>query len=144
MVKPQKPYLIQSNDGLLHVQQWECFFSGYPANSIELVILLRKDLASRITTIREKVNGKIRYFGYSTAKSSDRLYIYVQLKKVVVDIKVDRDRAKKLQSQGFKVTFRHNWQYKAGWLTGWEIPYDGLIKNQVRKAVLDFMCQAFG
>lgn len=142
-MKPHKSHVIQFGSGLISARIWRPFFSGYATHSIQLLMLLREDLVKRISSIREKDNGKSRYFGYSLEKSSDKLYIYVQHKKLVVDIDIPRSETETLQALGFRIKLRRNFQYKAGWLTGWLIPYDKLQGDRQRKEIVDFICQAF-
>lgn len=140
-MKSQRPHLMESSGGLLPENNWLHFFSNYPADSIRQLILLRIDLAKRIPAITEKVNGKTHYFGYRLGQSAQRLYIYVQRKKIVVDINIDKNQVEKL---GYKVTCRNNFQRRAGWpTTGWEIPYEKLSEDQERKRILDVMSQVF-
>lgn len=135
-MKSHKPHIIKSDSGLIPHWVWSPFFSGYPT---DLIQLLREDLGKRIPNIREKVNVKLRYFGYSLAKSADKLFIYIQHKKIVIDIDIDQTGT----SPGFTYTFRNNFQRRSGWLTGWLIPYDKLQDDRQRQEIVDVMCQAF-
>ncbi len=121
---------------------WRPFFSSYPSNLINVLNLLRQDLAELTPNLREKFNIKSRYFGYGLHGSSDRVYIYVQRKKLVVDIDISIYQIKKLGE--FTISLRNNYQRRAGWATGWGIPYSKLEQPRKRKEIVNVMCQALG
>ena len=121
-------------------RNWIPFFSSYPSNLIKVFNLLRKDLEKRTTNIREKFNIKSRYFGYGLEGSSDRVYIYVQRKKLVVDIDIHINQIKKQKE--FTFSSRNNYQGRAGWVTGWEIPCSKLGQIQEIEEIVNVMCQA--
>ena len=70
------------------------------------------------------MNLNRRYLGYGLAGGTDALYIYVQKKGVLIDMRVSADRADELRRQGFDLRPRDNYQAKAGWLTGLFVPHD--------------------
>jgi hypothetical protein len=50
--------------------------------------------------------------------------MYVQKKRLLIDVRVSNDRSEELGSEGFEVKHRNNYQGRAGWLTGLLVPHD--------------------
>ena len=94
---------------------------GYP---LDAVFELRRLLATKCSGIREKFNPKSRYLGYANAPGSNGLYVYVQKKKLVIDVRVSAEVQEELKERGFEVRPRDNYQAKAGWLTGLIVTHD--------------------
>ena len=91
---------------------------------MEFILALRNSLVSEFPNICEKVNYKSPYLGYSNDNQSDALYVYLQKKKMVIDMRVSKEEAENLREKGVTVKPRNNFQNKAGWLTGVSVPYD--------------------
>ena len=86
--------------------------------------MLREKLIIRFPDLREKVNKSSQYFGFATGNSSDSLYLYLQKKRMVMDINIPRSMEEKLLTKNFTIIERRNYQYKMGWITGVRIDYD--------------------
>ena len=78
---------------------------------------LRELLLQRVPNTKEKLNPRSGYIGYRSA-SSDRAYIYVQPDLLVIDIRRPRTIEPMLRKAGIEITYRHNYQGRAGWTTG--------------------------
>lgn len=134
-------HVIKAEHGLLAEDEWITFLSGYDTR---LFRWIRSELSKVIPSLIEKFNRRQRgqyYFGYCRGGPPDRLYIYFQRRKLVVDVALDSAHANQLISIGFGVSLRKNWQGKIGWLTGWNIPYN--IGWEKRQEILKFMLEAF-
>lgn len=129
-------YVIYAENGLVADKKWQAKLRGYP---ISLVCLIRAALADRIPGVTEKFNSNSRYFGYRIGTDRDRAYIYIQKKKLVIDLSISQSFTKKIRQMGFKVKFRNNFQDRAGWLTGWQVPQSTLNLEPV----IEYLCQAF-
>ena len=88
-----------------------------------LVFALRRMLKRGCPDLREKLNVNSLYLGYARCES-DALYVHVQKKCVVLDIRVPKEQESRLVPKGFAVHRRDNWQGQAGWLTGIRVPHD--------------------
>jgi len=95
--------------------------SGYP---LTLIVQLRDRLISAFPDLREKLNPKSRYLGYANDGQSDAVYVYIQKKRLILDVRVSNQEAENLRIQGFRVVSRNNYQARNGWLTGVVIPHD--------------------
>jgi len=113
--------IISAESGLLAEAVLQEGLSGYP---LDTVLELRRLLAAKCSGIREKFNPKSRYLGYANGPGSYALYVYVQKKKLVVDVRVSAELQEDLEQSGFQVRPRDNYQAKAGWLTGLIVPHD--------------------
>lgn len=113
--------LITANKGLTDESSWAECLDGYPT---ELLSEIRHRLLSNIDELEEKFNSKSRYFGYSRAASSDVMYIYAQKKHLRIDLNISRENEDFLRESGFTVKYVNNFQGRAGWLTGWQVPHD--------------------
>jgi hypothetical protein len=132
-------HVFKARHGLLPEKVWDGLLSDYDTRFVRW---LREELAIRVDGLTEKFNdarGR-HYFGYSSAGLPDWLYIWVQKRKLVVDVKLSGERVGQLRSLGFTVSLRRNWQGRAGWLTGWDIPYD--LGWEKRQAILEIMLEA--
>lgn len=123
---PAKPpkgrgLLMGQDSGLLTEDQ---VASGLRGDAGTLVAALRSRLAAACPKLREKLNPNSRYLAYGLAGGKDALYVYVQKKGVLIDMRVSADRADELRRQGFDLRPRNNYQAKAGWLTGLFVPHD--------------------
>jgi hypothetical protein len=87
----------------------------------DLAQRIRQELAARVTGLAEKVNVGSLYFGFRKGRGSDALYIYVQKKNLLIDIRLSRAHVGQLKAEGYEVRERRNYQREAGWLTGWRI-----------------------
>jgi hypothetical protein len=52
---------------------------------------------------------------------------------------ISRKYENELKNQGYTVKYRHNFQGRAGWLTGWYIPITTDNISQITK----WLCKAF-
>lgn len=93
--------------------------SGY---AIALAINFRKGLIATIPKLREKLNCRQRYLGYSSDHQADAVYVYVQKDQLLLDIRVSKEEADALIEMGVRVVPRNNYQSRAGWLTGVYLP----------------------
>jgi len=98
--------------------------SGLRGFAIDLVVALRSQLAAACPKLREKLNTNTRYLAYGLTDGSDALYVYVQKRAILIDVRVPADRADELRRRGFDLRPRDNYQAKAGWLTGLFVPHD--------------------
>jgi len=113
--------MIIAQAGLLPKEMiWDAM-SGYP---LELVMELRDRLNAKCIGLKEKLNRNNRCLGYATVGRSDAFYIYVQKKRLLIDVRVPNDRSEELGRKGFEVKHRNNYQGRAGWLTGLLVPHD--------------------
>lgn len=101
---------------------------GYPT---ELLHRLRRRLAAACPKLREKFNPGSRYLGYANGPSRDALYIYVQKKALVMDMRLPADMTEDLRARGFDVRPRDNFQGRQGWLTGLHVPHDSDREKEV-------------
>ena len=102
----------------------------------ELVAGLRKRLAADCPRLREKINRKSRYLGYSNG-GSDAIYVYVRKNDLLIDIRLSADLADDLRRAGFEVRPRDNYQGKSGWLTGLIVPHDTDKAGDVAKLAIE-------
>jgi len=128
-------YLVYAKIGLVDDRIWEGPLENYPT---DLVCSIRKQLMKNIPGLTEKFNTNSRYFGYSTGTDKDRAYIYVQKKGLRIDLHISRDFEANLKEEGFEVHFVNNFQGRAGWLTGWRVPYTTSIER-----VMKWLLKAF-
>lgn len=129
-------YVIRSKKGLLAKTHWQRTLQAYPTT---LITTVREKLQRKMAGITEKFNTNSRYFGYWTGDDKDRIYIYVQKKKLLIDLCISSDYATTLKKQGFKVKPRDNFQGQKGWLTGWQVPHS---TNNI-EGVVKWLCKAF-
>ena len=91
---------------------------------ISCINKLREKMILRFPNLREKINKSSQYFGFTTGNISDSLYIYLQKKRMVIDINIPYTQKEKLLTKNFTIIKRENYQYKMGWITGIRIDYD--------------------
>lgn len=123
-------YVIYSERGLLKDDQWKSHLKNRP---LQLVTKIRSHLKKRIPGLADKFNYKSRYFGLRVKDDKDRIYIYVQKCKLLIDVDIDQSCSSDLEKAGFQVKPRDNFQAKVGWLTGWLVPHDTEKINVVLK-----------
>jgi hypothetical protein len=129
-------YIIRAEKGLLDEKDWELVLKKYPT---ALVCLIREKLRRKMPEINEKFNRNSRYFGYWIGNDKDKIYIYVQKKRLVIDMFISPDFITDIEKLGFKVKPRTNFQERADWLTGWEIPQSTTNIRQI----IDWLCKAY-
>lgn len=129
-------YVIYAKRGLLNDTTWRHTLKDYPTS---LIYLIRERLLRKIPGLTEKFNSNSRYFGYWVGDDKDRIYIYVQKKKLVIDLSISSDFATAIKKQGFKVKPRDNYQGQRGWLTGWQVPQSTTDVN----SVINWICKTF-
>ena len=117
----RKQNLISAEQGFLEPWQWAEYLRGYPT---ALLLDIRCFLRRHVDGLAEKFNTKSRYFGYAGADGSDVLYLYVQKQGLQIDLNIDRAHEDELRQSGFTVNHVNNYQGRAGWLTGWQVPHD--------------------
>ncbi len=129
--------IVSAEEGLLKNEVVINILKKYlKAPEIEYVCSLRKSLDNKkIAGLTEAFNKKSRYFSYWKGKDKDRVYIYVQKKCLRIDLCIkNKDKnEREILNEGFKVKFVNNFQGKAGWLTGWYVPYSTKNINVVVK-----------
>lgn len=106
---------------LVEVNEIKQKFQGY---QLELVMQLRSVLTNKFPELNEKLNFKSRYLGYSNGQTSDSVYVWIQKKKLLLDIRVSKEESDVLKRHGFEVNPRNNYQCRSGWLTGVSVPHD--------------------
>jgi hypothetical protein len=133
------PNVTRSFSGLLPDNVWNPYLTDFDALRVSF---LRHGLVANVPGLCESFNKKVpRYFGYFKKNERDNLYIYIQKKKLVVDINLNPNFANYLISLGFTVSLRRNLQERDGWLTGWDIPNE--IIGVKRQQILAFMVKVF-
>lgn len=120
-IKRPISYLVNGDDGAKGLMAIKQRLNKYP---LELTFKLRNMLASEFPNLREKPNFKCRYLGYANGNRSDAFYVYIQKRRLILDIRVSQEEAENLRNKGFRVNPRNNYQSKAGWLTGVSVPHD--------------------
>jgi hypothetical protein len=128
--------IFKTKIGLLADTYWRSDLRDYPT---ELLCRIRKSLLKSIPQLVEKFNPYGHYFGYGKGQDKDRAYIYVQKKNLRIDLCISREHEKDLQNQGFIVKYHNNYQYRAGWLTGWQVPHN----TENIETVIKWLCMAF-
>jgi hypothetical protein len=131
--KRQISYLIKGEEGLAEINTIKLKLQGYP---LDLAFQIRSQLAAHFPALREKLNFNSNYLGYSNGNQSDALYVYIQKKQLVLDIRVSKEEVERLRNQGVRVNPRNNFQSKAGWLTGVSLPHDSDKLNVVMELAL--------
>ncbi len=100
---------------------------------------LRNELLNIFPNLREKLNKSSKYFGFGIDKSSDVFYIYLQKKKMILDINLPYTMKNQLIEAGLTISERKNFQAQSGWITGVHIDYTcsqfDTIKNIVTTAL---------
>ena len=120
--------LLSADAGLLPDEDVRAGLQGYPT---ELIFSLRRALALAQPTLQEKFNPNSRYLGYAAEGRGDAVYVYVQRKRLVIDLRVSAELADDLRDRGFQVSPRNNFQGRAGWLTGLIVPHDTRASDQI-------------
>jgi hypothetical protein len=129
-------HVVYAEKGLLEDSKWQRALKNYPT---ELVCWIRRDLAKNIRGLNEKFNHRSRYFGYWKCDDEDRLYIFVQKKRLQIYLWIDREYEKNVRKDGFEVHFVNNFQGRKGWLTGWQVPHN----TENIETVMKWLCMAF-
>ena len=127
--------VIKQGEGIL----FEKIFLNKVFNNKEISCInkLREKLIIRFPNLREKINKSSQYFGFSTSDNSDSFYIYLQKKKMIMDINIPYAQKEKLLIKKFTIIERQNYQFKMGWITGIHIDYDcNQIEDVFELAVL--------
>lgn len=127
---------IRAKNGLLDDSVWRSKLRGYPSS---LLCLIRQRLQKEIPGITESFNTNSLYFGYRVGTQKERAYIYIQKEKLRIDLCISRDFELDIRKKGFEIHYSNNFQGRAGWLTGWQIPH--LTKDT--DAVVTWLCKAF-
>ena len=130
-------YVVYAEKGLLEDSKWRSSLKSYPT---KLLCRTRRELVKRVPGLNEKFNRRCRYFGYWSRDGEDRLYIFVQKKRLNILLRINRYFEKAINKNGFEVHFINNFQGRAGWLTGFRVSYDAKNTNTVMKWLL----KAFG
>ena len=128
-------HVIRAKNGLLAKTHWQRTLQAYP---ISLITLVREKLQKRIPGITEKFNSNSRYFGYWIGDDKDRVYICVQKKNLCIRLCISRDYEGEIcrADADFEIRYSHNFQGRAGWLTGWYVPHSTKNINVVIKYLL--------
>jgi len=121
---PQKPQSrgesVLRADGLLPDDAIIKGLRRYPTG---LILDLRRRLAAACPGLCEKFNPRVRYLGYSRKGESDSVYMHVQKRRLVLDLRLSAERADEVRQSGLQVKPRMNYQGMAGWLTGVLVPH---------------------
>ena len=126
--------IVPEDGGLLADEVIADIFRGYP---LDVVRKLRQGLLSVCPSLKEKANKKSRYLGYARGNRPASLFIYVQKKGLLWDVRVPPERGKELERMGFEIRPRDNFQAKAGWLTGLIVPHDTEKLKELEQLALD-------
>jgi hypothetical protein len=126
-------YLVYAERGLLEDNKWRRSLKNCPT---ELLCRVRRELARRVPGLNEKFNRRCCYFGYWSRDGEDRLYLFVQKKRLSILLRISRDFEKAIHKNGFEVHFINNFQGRAGWLTGFRVLHDTKNVNTVMKWLL--------
>lgn len=121
-------HLIKLENGSAGFDTIKQSLPGYPLNQVAII---RNKLNSEIARLQEYLNRKGRYLAYSNGTQSDALYVHIQKKRLVLDIRVSKEEAEELRRHGFDVNPKNNYQGKAGWLTGVSVPHNSDKLNVV-------------
>ena len=135
---------IHQNTERLTFQELIGLFAGLKGDFVERSSgfqRLREILLQRVPNIEEKLNPTSGYVGYRSA--SDRAYVYVQPDLLVIDIRRPRTIEPMLRKAGIEITYRHNFQGRAGWTTGIHLSHNApthqieLVANEITHALAD-------
>ena len=128
--------IILSEKGLVQDSVWKPELKNYPT---KLVCLIREKLIKEMPRINEKFNTYGHYFGYWMGGSADKVYIYIQKKKLRIDLCIGREHEEEIRTAGFDIEYVDNFQGRVGWLTGWHIPHD----TKKMSVVIKWLLKAF-
>lgn len=144
--------IYQAKAGLLKDKYWRNSLKDHP---IDLLSVVRNALEEAIPGLAEKFNPTtpgLLYFGYKVrdrdaAKhdfskgcySSAKVKMYIQRKTLRIDLAIDRKFEQEIKNAGYRVKYAHNYQGRAGWLTGWYVPHS----TKDIKAVMKWLAVAF-
>lgn len=132
-------YVIRAKRDLLSEKNWGPTLKDYPTS---LIRKIRERIRNEIPGLNEKFNTHSRYFGYWKGQQKDKAYIFVQKKNLCINLYISRDDYEGEISgagAGFKIRYSHNFQGRAGWLTGWYVPH--YTKNI--NVVVKYLSKAF-
>lgn len=104
---------------------------------LSFVNKLRNELINKFPNLCEKVNTNSYYFGFSVGDNKDAIYIYLQKKKMVIDVDVSRNQEPELIKKGFDIQYRNNFQGQAGWLTGLNLQYNSINYETIRDIAIE-------
>lgn len=125
--------VVTADAGLLPPEVVSGALRGYPK---DMLFGLREVLSSKCPRLREKLNKRSRYLGYSNG-GGDAMYVYVRKKDLLLDVRLSADLTEELQGRGFVVRPRDNYQAKAGWLTGLIVPHDSDKMAEVAQLAIE-------
>jgi hypothetical protein len=130
-------YLIypDNGNGLVEDNKWEGSLYKYPDG---LIRQIRLKLKEHLPDLNEKFNRNSKYFGYCVKDDKDRVYIYVQKQKLVIDLDISPDYITALEKYDFSVKQRDNFQKQNDWLTGWQVPHSTDIKKIMKWLLMAF------
>jgi len=131
-----------ADEGLVENEVWEkSLKKSLQYRDIAFLRSIRESLNEKISGLTEEFNKKSRYFGYWTGTDKDRAYIYVQKKRLRIDLLISRKFEEQIcqEDEDFEVHHVNNYQGRAGWLTGWYVPYSTKNINVVVK----YICKDF-
>ena len=111
----------------------------FDENQLQCINKLRYYLIESFPNLREKVNKNSKYFGFGVDENHDVFYIYLQKKKMILDINIPNLSIDDLIESGLTVVERNNYQARSGWTTGIHIDYNcntfDTIKKLATKAI---------
>ena len=135
-----------AEDGLLSDIHMMSLYSPHSEGNIHLPLLntLRHEMNGRIYRLKERMNSKSKYLAYSsTDEKSVRCYIYCYCDEIVIDINIEKSLGDELSAMGFDIRPRKSYRTRAGWLTGWHVPYGMLADNSKRDTIINYIDRAF-
>lgn len=126
MAEPRKSENFEFGDPLIEENKLRVLLSGFKSG---FVMELRETLVSQFPALHEKFHTEQNYIGWwldgdEESNDADRVYIFFEKDAMSVRIKLTRQREQEIKDLRFDVVPSKNFQGKAGWITGWKIPYD--------------------
>jgi hypothetical protein len=108
----------------------------FTIEQLKCISNIRKNLFQKIPSLREKINKNSKYFGFKVDKNKDSIYIYLQNKKMIMDIDISKEYKNWFIKRGFTIKERDNYQQKAGWITGIIFNYDCNKSDEIEEVMM--------
>ena len=109
----------------------------FDSDQLQCINKLRYELRESFPNLREKINTSSKYFGFGINDSKDRFYIYLQARRMVLDIDIPYTRKEELIQSGMLIVERNNFQARSGWITGIRMNYDCSDFNAIKSLVIE-------
>ena len=108
----------------------------FTIEQLKCISNIRKNLFQKIPFLREKINKNSKYFGFKVDNNKDSIYIYLQNKKMIMDIDISKEYKNWFIKRGFTIKERDNYQQKAGWITGIIFNYDCTKSDEIEEVMM--------